>query len=80
MLSERTTARLRDIVEDAYRIVPDQAALIGPALPFAAMRGLGNRLTHEYCGLDRSIVFEIARLEVPALAAAAELLLEKSGD
>lgn len=112
MLSERTTDRLRDIIEDARRIEtfidgmtfddflasektlfaverllqriteaaiqidPSDAAVLSRYLPVDKMRGLGNRLRHEYRDLDRAIVFEIARLDVPALAVAADMAIE----
>ncbi len=112
MLSERTTDRLRDIIEDARRIEtfidgmtlddflasektlfaverllqriteaaiqidPSDAAVLGRDLPIDKMRGLGNRLRHEYRDLDRAVVFEIARIDVPALAVAADMAIE----
>lgn len=48
---------------------------VGTGLPIVRMRGLGNRLRYEYRDLDRGVIFDIARIEVPALATVAELAL-----
>ena len=66
---------LQRITEAAIQIDPADAALLGPDLPVGRMRGLGNRLRHEYRDLDRAVVFEIARIDVPALVVAAEIAL-----
>nr|WP_281375485.1 HepT-like ribonuclease domain-containing protein [Sphingomonas jinjuensis] len=67
---------LQRITEAAVQIDPNDAEQLSTDLPVAKMRGLGNRLRHEYRDLDRGMVFEIARVEVPALGAAAEIALE----
>ncbi len=66
---------LQRITEAAVQIEPADAARIGAGLPVAAMRALGNRLRHEYRDIDRRIIFEIVRDEVPSLRAAATLAL-----
>ena len=84
LASERTVFAverlLQRITEAAIQIGAADAALIGPGFPIAQMRGLGNRLRHEYRDLDRAVIFEIARIEVPALATAAELALSSVHD
>ncbi len=66
---------LQRITEAALQIDSNEAGLLVPPLPIAEMRGLGNRLRHEYRDIDRSIIFDIASNEVPALRVAAELAL-----
>ncbi len=67
---------LQRITEAAIQIEPDDAAHVGPDLPIAKMRALGNRLRHEYRHVDADIIFEIASIEVPLARAAAERALE----
>lgn len=80
LASERTIFAverlLQRITEAAVQIDPAEVRLIGEGLPVAQMRGLGNRLRHEYRDVDRSVIFDIARIEVPAVRAAVELALE----
>lgn len=61
---------LQRITEAAVQIEPDDAALLGPDVPVAAMRALGNRLRHEYRDIDRAVIFDIASIEVPRVRAA----------
>jgi uncharacterized protein with HEPN domain len=71
---------LQRITEAAIQIEPEDAAKLGPNFPIAQMRALGNRLRHEYRNVDRVVVFDLARVEVPALAAEIEILLYSEGD
>jgi uncharacterized protein with HEPN domain len=79
MANERTIFAverlLQRITEAAIQIDAADLDLIEPAFPIAQMRGLGNRLRHEYRDLDRAVIFDVARIEVPAIATAAELAL-----
>jgi hypothetical protein len=79
LASERTLFAierlLQRITEAAIQIDPADIERLRADLPIAQMRGLGNRLRHEYRDLNRAIVFEIAQREVPALAVAAEIAL-----
>ncbi len=80
LASERTLFAverlLQRITEATIQIDPADADHLSDIVPFSKMRGLGNRLRHEYRDLDRAIVFDIARIEVPALGTAAEIALE----
>jgi uncharacterized protein with HEPN domain len=67
---------LQRITEAAIHIDRDDAAQIIPPLPISEMRGLGNRLRHEYRDIDRGVIFDIARFEMPGLRAAVELALD----
>lgn len=66
---------LQRITEATIQIDAEDAALIH-GIPFAQMRAFGNLLRHEYREIDRSVIFEVARIEVPLVRAAAELALE----
>jgi len=48
---------------------------IAPELPLDKMRGLGNRLRHEYDALDRTYVWDTVVHELPALRRACEVAL-----
>ena len=66
---------LQRITEATIQIDAADALRIGD-IPFAKMRAFGNLLRHEYRDIDRNVVFDIARREVPLIRAAAELALE----
>lgn len=67
---------LQRITEAAVQLDPEDAARIGSDLPIAKMRALGNRLRHEYRDVNRGVIFDIARNEVPLVRAAAEKALD----
>ena len=67
---------LQRITEAAIQIEPADASKLGAHMPVAEMRAFGNRLRHEYRNIDPAVVFDVARINVPSLRAAAELALE----
>jgi uncharacterized protein with HEPN domain len=71
---------LQRITEAAVQVDAEDIAKFGPTFPIAQMNALGNRLRHEYRYVDRRIVFDLARVEVPALAAEIEILLAVEDD
>jgi uncharacterized protein with HEPN domain len=71
---------LQRITEAAIQIEPEDAAKLGPNFPIAQMRALGNRLRHEYRHIDRAVVFDLAQIQVPAIAAEIETLLHSEDD
>jgi uncharacterized protein with HEPN domain len=68
------------ITEAAIQIEPGDAEKIGSALPIAQTRTRGNRLRHEYRYVDRAVIFDLARIEVPSLSAEIEVALALHGD
>ncbi|MFN3475687.1 MAG: DUF86 domain-containing protein [Blastomonas sp.] len=59
---------LQRITEAVIRIGEERIAIIAPDVPFHALRGLGNRLRHEYDMVDHDIIYAAARNDVPRLA------------
>jgi uncharacterized protein with HEPN domain len=59
---------LQRITEAVIRIGEQRMAAIAAEVPFHALRGLGNRLRHEYDMIDHEIIFAAAVHDVPRLA------------
>ncbi len=58
---------LQRITEAAIKL-GDQAERLVPGYPWKDVRGLGNRLRHEYDAIDAVQIWQIARNELPLLA------------
>jgi uncharacterized protein with HEPN domain len=68
--------RLSVIGEAANHISPaTQKAL--PSIPFRAIRGLRNRIAHDYGAIDFKIVWEVTQKEINPLITALESHLRK---
>jgi hypothetical protein len=67
---------LQRITEAVIHIGEVETARVGLAVPWVELRGLGNRLRHEYGRIDRRAIYDIASIDVPRLAAAAAQALE----
>lgn len=59
---------LQRITEAVIRIGEERMAAVAPEIPFHALRGLGNRLRHEYEMIDHEIIYAAAVNDVPRLA------------
>lgn len=59
------------IGEAAARLPPDVQARF-PTVPWSRIKGMRNMVAHEYFGLDRFLVLDVARHKVPELRRAIE--------
>lgn len=48
-----------------------------PAEPWGQIRGIGNRIRHEYFRIDDAILWEIITTDTPALKTVMELMLKR---
>lgn len=67
---------LQRIIEAVIQIGEAETTRVGLAVPWVELRGLGNRLRHEYGRIDRRAIYDIATMDVPRPAAAAAQALE----
>lgn len=79
-LADRKT---RDAVERCLQRITEAAIKLGseaerlvPGYPWKDVRGLGNRLRHEYDSIDAAQIWRIARDELPALAQSCKVALQ----
>ena len=57
-----------EIIGEASRGIPDDKQLLKPEIDWAAIRGLRNRIVHEYFGLSLSVIWAIVQTDLPVLA------------
>lgn len=78
MLCDAVERCVAIITEAVIRLGPERLATIAPAVPFHAVRSLGNLLRHAYRRIDPALVWKTATEDVPALrAACAAALVEQ---
>ena len=61
------TIRNFEIIGEASINIPDEIKNKFPTIPWQQIRGLRNRIIHEYFGVDVSIVWYIIENELPQL-------------
>jgi uncharacterized protein with HEPN domain len=70
--------RISVIGESAYRIdKPTETAL--PGIPFKDLRGMRNRIAHDYGAVNFKIVWEVTQKEIEPLIAALEIYFKGLG-
>lgn len=57
-----------EIIGEASRGIPDDKKLLKPEIDWAPIRGMRNRIVHEYFGLSLSVIWTIVQTDLPVLA------------
>lgn len=57
-----------EIIGEASRGIPENKKLLKPEIDWTAIKGLRNRIVHEYFGLSLSVIWAILQDDLPILA------------
>jgi len=81
--SDRRTLRaversVMNLTEAAVRIGEDRWQIVIPGIAHHRVRGLGNRLRHEYDRIDARSIFELIEIELPLLRSACVAALDQN--
>ncbi len=55
------------VIGEAVSRLPEDVKNSNPRIPWASMKGMRNRLVHEYFGTDLPVVWKVIKNELPAL-------------
>jgi uncharacterized protein with HEPN domain len=67
------------IIGEAASSVSQEFQKLHPEIPWPQMKGLRNRIIHQYFQLDLGILWQIATIDVPALLKKLEPLIPPGG-
>jgi len=80
-VARRAASYAIQTISEAVRRIPDDWLAEFPAQPWTQIRGVGNRIRHEYFRIDDGILWEIIAADAPALKAVMESMLRRrAGD
>jgi len=57
------------VIGEAANALKDAGPALAPEIPWADIRGMRNRVTHEYFGVDVKVLWETVREDLPPLLA-----------
>ena len=57
--------RSLEVIGEAANKIPSGISDRYPAIPWKQMRGMRNKLIHEYFGVDKAILWQVATDEIP---------------
>jgi uncharacterized protein with HEPN domain len=57
-----------EILGEASNGIPEENQLLQPGVDWAAIKGLRNRIVHEYFGLSLAVIWAIVQTDLPELA------------
>ncbi len=66
-----------EIIGEAGNMVPEDFRLQHPEIPWKRIRGMCNRIVHEYFGIDREIVWNIVVNDLPEMGEWLETVIEE---
>lgn len=66
------------VIGEAASALKDVGPTLAPELPWADIRGMRNRVAHEYFGVDVKVLWETAQEDLPQLLAALRMLTNKA--
>jgi uncharacterized protein with HEPN domain len=57
-----------EIIGEASKGIPDEKKRLKPDIDWAAIKGLRNRIVHEYFGLSLAVIWAIVQQDLPVLS------------
>ena len=57
-----------EIIGEASNGIPEDEKLLRPDIDWRAIKGLRNRIVHEYFGLSLSVIWAVVQMDLPELA------------
>ena len=80
-IARRAAAYAVQTISEAVRHIPDDWLADYPTEPWAQIKGIGNRIRHEYFRLDDTILWDVITKQTHALKSVMEAMLaQHSGD
>jgi uncharacterized protein with HEPN domain len=76
-IARRAAAYAIQTISEAVRRIPDDWLADFPTQPWGQIKGVGNRLRHEYFRIDDAILWEIVTSDAPALKTVLESMLAR---
>lgn len=71
------TVRALEVVGEASNRISEEVKEKYPFLPWIEMRGLRNRIIHNYDDIDYEIVWKVFKNEIPKLIQQIELIIDE---
>jgi uncharacterized protein with HEPN domain len=66
------------VIGEAAKAIPERVTLATPEIPWADIRGMRNRVAHEYFGIDVNVLWQTAREDLPSLLESMRALLARA--
>jgi uncharacterized protein with HEPN domain len=67
------------VIGEAVKAIPDAVSRAAPEIPWADIRGMRNKVAHEYFGVDVKVLWQTIREDLPTLLAMLRMLLMRAG-
>jgi uncharacterized protein with HEPN domain len=62
--------RCLEVIGEASKRIPDEIRVRHPTIPWRAMTGMRDKLSHDYFGVDVHVVWHTVKSELPSLKVA----------
>jgi uncharacterized protein len=65
------------VIGEAANAIPEHVIASSPDIPWADVRGMRNRIAHDYFGVDLMVLWHTVNEDLPELRSAFEALLDR---
>jgi uncharacterized protein with HEPN domain len=65
------------VIGEAAKAIPEAVTLVTPEVPWPDIRGMRNKVAHEYFGVDVKVLWQTVREDLPALIARLRAVAER---
>ena len=79
-ITRRAAAYAVQTISEAVRHIPDDWLADYPTEPWAQIKGIGNRIRHEYFWHDDAILWQVMTTDTHAMKAVMEAMLVRHSD
>ncbi|MGE0119925.1 MAG: DUF86 domain-containing protein [Dongiaceae bacterium] len=76
-IARHAAAYAIQIISEAVRHIPDEWLADYPTEPWTQIKGIGNRIRHEYFRLDDAILWQVITQDSHALKSAMQSMLDR---
>ncbi len=66
------------VIGEAVKAVPETVTVAMPEIPWADIRGMRNKVAHEYFGVDVGVLWQTVREDLPPLVVSLRALAARS--
>ncbi len=77
-IARHAAAYAIQIISEAVRQIPEEWLADYPTEPWAQIKGIGNRIRHEYFRLDDTILWQVITQDSHALKTVMQAMLERN--
>jgi uncharacterized protein with HEPN domain len=80
LMAVRAVTACFSVIGEAVSFIPEEVKKKYPEVPWVQIRGMRNRISHEYFSIDETVLWRTAKDRIPALKIQIKKILDTEQD